>query len=111
MKDCIFCKIIAGEIPCKKVYEDEFCLAFHDINPRSPIHILVVPKIHLEAAHHIGDYPDKNTANHLFSAVGNIVKEQNLIEKGYRLVINNGKGAGQEVFHLHIHIMSGFGGK
>ena len=109
MENCLFCKIIAGEIPCKKVYEDENCLAFHDISPRAAVHILVVPKIHIETAHNVES--EKNTANHLFSAVANIVKEQNLIEKGYRLVINNGKGAGQEIFHLHIHILSGSFGK
>ena len=106
MKDCLFCKIIAGEIPCEKVYEDENCFAFKDINPQAPVHILLLPKIHAEAVHLIPDEND-GTARNLFAAASNIVKEQNLTQDGYRLVINSGKNAGQTVYHLHIHILGG----
>lgn len=105
MEDCLFCKIISGEIPCKKIYEDENCIAFNDISPKAPVHILVVPKIHTEAVHTI--QKDENIANNLFFAVSKIVKEQNLTEKGYRLIINSGKDGGQTVFHLHVHILGG----
>jgi histidine triad (HIT) family protein len=105
MENCLFCKIITGEIPSQKIYEDENCIAFNDISPKAPIHILAVPKIHTEAVHTIKN--GENIANNLFSAVSKIVKEQNLEENGYRLIINSGKHGGQTVFHLHIHILGG----
>lgn len=105
MKDCLFCKIISGEISGQKVYEDENCIAFNDISPKAPIHILVVPKIHTEAVHTIKS--DENIGNNLFAAVAKIVKEQNLEDNGYRLIINSGKNGGQTVPHLHIHILGG----
>jgi len=103
---CIFCKIISGEIPSTKVYEDEKVLAFNDINPAAPVHILVVPKIHVAD---LNDIDEKNSAimADMFVAVSRIAAEKNLPEKGYRIIINNGKAAGQEVFHLHMHIMGG----
>jgi histidine triad (HIT) family protein len=106
MENCLFCKIIAGEIPSGKVYEDENCFAFKDISPKAPIHILVAPKIHVESVHSIPDENDE-IAKNLFSAVAKIVKEQNLAQDGYRLVINSGENGGQTVFHLHIHILGG----
>jgi len=105
MDNCLFCKIISGEIPCVKVYEDENCIAFNDISPKAPVHILVVPKIHTEAVHTI--QKNENIANNLFFAVSKIVKEQNLTKKGYRLIINSGKDGGQTIFHLHAHILGG----
>jgi histidine triad (HIT) family protein len=106
MENCLFCKIIAGQIPCEKVYEDENCFAFKDISPKAPVHILLVPKIHVEGIHIIGD-GDGEIAKNIFSAVSNIVKERNLTQKGYRLIINSGENGGQTVFHLHIHILGG----
>jgi histidine triad (HIT) family protein len=106
MEDCLFCKIIAGQIPCEKVYEDENCFAFKDISPKAPVHILLAPKIHVAGVHLIGG-GDGEIAKNIFAAVSNIVKEQNLTEKGYRLVINSGENGGQTVFHLHVHILGG----
>ena len=104
--DCIFCKIINGEIPCKKIYESETVLAFHDINPKAPVHALIIPKIHVQ---------DINSLNHkhsqfiedIFSSIPEIAKELNVFDSGYRIVVNNGKDSGQEVFHLHFHLLGG----
>ena len=104
---CIFCKIIAGEIPSTKVYEDDKVLAFHDINPAAPVHILVVPKAHIADVNGITE-ENKSVMGDIFLAAKRIAAEKGLPEKGYRLLVNNGKAAGQEVFHLHVHI---FGGK
>ncbi|MDR0303213.1 MAG: histidine triad nucleotide-binding protein [Chitinispirillales bacterium] len=106
MENCLFCKIISGEIPSGKIYEDENCFAFEDISPKAPVHILLVPKIHVAGVHFISD-ENCGIAKNLFFAVSNIVKEQNLIQSGYRLVINSGEDGGQTVFHLHIHILGG----
>jgi len=106
MENCLFCKIIAEKIPCEKVYEDENCFAFKDISPKAPIHILLVPKIHVEAIHLIPD-GDGETAKNLFAAASKIVKELNLDKNGYRLVVNSGGNGRQTVFHLHIHILGG----
>jgi len=106
MENCLFCKIISGDIPSQKVYEDENCLAFRDVSPKAPVHILLVPKIHVANIHSIPDEND-NIAKNLFSAISKIVKEQNLAQDGYRLVTNCGENGGQTVFHLHIHILGG----
>lgn len=106
MENCLFCKIISGEIPGQKVYEDENCFAFKDVSPKAPVHILLVPKIHVEGVHLIGG-ENGDVAKNLFFAVSKIVKEQNLAQNGYRLVINSGENGGQTVFHLHIHILGG----
>ncbi|MCL2107390.1 MAG: histidine triad nucleotide-binding protein [Oscillospiraceae bacterium] len=104
MPDCIFCKIIAGEIPCKKVYEDELVLAFHDINPQAPVHILIIPKRHLPGAAELA--PENSAAAaRCLEAAAQIAKEQGL--ESFRVVTNNGKGAGQTVFHLHFHLLAG----
>lgn len=104
--DCIFCKIAAGQIPSDKVYESEKVLAFKDISPVAPEHILVIPKKHISSIENItGD--DSLHVAELFMAAKEISRERTLSDKGYRLVINNGKAAGQEVFHLHMHIIGG----
>lgn len=104
--DCIFCKIASGQIPSEKVYESENVLAFKDINPVAPEHILIIPKKHISNVEDItGD--DSIDVAELFFAVKEISRERTLSDKGYRLIINNGKAAGQEVFHLHIHIIGG----
>jgi histidine triad (HIT) family protein len=103
MTNCLFCKIISGEIPSEKVYEDENCFAFKDISPKAPVHILLTPKIHVESVHLTPN--DSEIARNLFSAVSKIVKEQNLEQNGYRLIINSGENGGQTVPHLHIHIL------
>jgi histidine triad (HIT) family protein len=103
---CIFCRIISKEIPSQIVYENEKVLAFNDINPAAPQHILVIPKKHIESLHDIsGDDADISAA--MFAAAKEIAVMKNLPEYGYRIIINNGKAAGQEVFHLHMHILGG----
>jgi histidine triad (HIT) family protein len=102
--DCIFCKIIAGELPSEKVYEDDKILAFHDINPAAPVHIIVVPKIHIESLH------DANLDNiEYIMAICMKVPEiaVGLFEEGYRVVTNIGENGGQTVRHLHFHILGG----
>ena len=103
--DCIFCKIVAGEIPSKKVYEDEQVLAFFDINPASPVHILVIPKKHIESAVALTE-EDNALIAHIFKVIGIIAKEQKL-DNGFRLVSNVGADGGQTVKHLHFHILGG----
>lgn len=103
--DCLFCKIIAGEIPSTKVYEDENVLAFRDINPQAPVHIVVVPKEHISCA------DDINSENSLyvarcFEAIAKIAKAEGL-DDGYRVVNNCGENGGQTVMHLHFHIIGG----
>ncbi len=103
--DCIFCKIIAGDIPYTKVYEDELVYAFRDINPQAPTHILVIPKAHIAG---VCDITAENSAvvAHIFEVIPQIAKAEGL-EGGYRVVSNCGKDAGQTVFHLHFHILGG----
>ena len=105
MNDCIFCKIIAGEIPAKKVYEDDKVLAFFDIAPQAPVHILVIPKMHITSAAHV----DEKSSDHVaacFAAIPQIVEAQGL-HNGFRVITNSGTDGGQTVFHLHFHILGG----
>ena len=105
MKDCLFCKIIKGEIPSEKVYEDDFVYAFKDINPLAPIHILIIPKNHISSANEIT--PENSTViSKIFEVIPKIAKEQN-IENGFRIVTNTGKDALQSVFHIHFHLLAG----
>ncbi len=106
MEDCIFCKIIAGEIPATLEYEDEHVIAFKDINPQAPVHFLVIPKKHVPK---IGDLPDTDPEllNHLMRASHHLAKKLGIFEDGYRLVINSGDNGGQTVYHLHIHVLGG----
>ena len=103
--NCLFCKIIAGEIPSTKVYEDELCYAFRDIAPQAPTHILVIPKTHIAS---VNELTAENSAvvAHIFSVIPQIAKAEGL-ENGYRVVSNCGPDAGQTVFHLHFHILGG----
>ena len=102
MSDCIFCKIINGDFGTEFVYENEFAVVFKDINPKADTHLLVVPRIHVES---LNELDDKNLLGELMMTVKSVTKELGI--KSYRTVINTGKEAGQEVFHLHIHILSG----
>ncbi len=106
MEDCIFCKIVKGEIPSSKVYEDEDILAFKDINPITPVHILVIPKKHIESLNNI-EPEDEKLLGKIFLTIKQIAKEQGIAEKGYRVVNNCGEDGGQEVKHLHFHILGG----
>ncbi len=106
MEDCLFCKIIKGEIPSTKVYEDEFVYAFNDINPEAPIHILIVPKNHISSIADLRE-EDKEYVWAIHNAINKIAKEQGFIENGYRVISNCGKDAGQTVMHLHYHLLAG----
>ncbi len=106
MENCLFCKIIKGEIPCDKVYEDEEILAFHDINPAAPIHILVIPKKHITSLAHI-EKEDENIIGKIYGVINKIAEEQGFKQDGYRVIVNCGKNGGQEVMHLHFHILAG----
>ena len=105
MSNCLFCKIIAGEIPSAKVYEDETVYAFRDIAPQAPTHILVVPKAHLDSCNAVTEENSAVVA-HIFEIIPRIAKEEGL-ENGYRVVSNCGADAGQTVAHLHFHILGG----
>ena len=105
MSDCLFCKIIAGDIPSTKVYEDELVLAFRDIAPQAPTHILVIPKAHIASVAEIsGD--NSSVVAHIFEVIPAIAKAEGL-DSGYRVVSNCGDDAGQTVHHLHFHILGG----
>ena len=106
MQDCIFCKIIKGEIPCKKAYEDEKALAFFDIDPKAPVHILIIPKVHVASLNELKE-EQKDLASHLLFVAKNLAKEMGIADDGYRLVINTGDNGGQTVHHLHIHLLGG----
>lgn len=105
MNDCIFCKIMNGEIPTAKVYEDELCFAFKDIEPLAPTHFLVIPKKHVASAAEIdGDMAP--VVGHIYEVIARLAKEQGFAE-GFRVVTNCGADAGQTVRHLHFHVLAG----
>ena len=106
MEDCIFCKIIKGEIPSTKVYEDEEILAFKDINPVAPIHILVIPKKHIESVVHL-QKEDEAIVGKIYGVINKIAEEQGFKDEGFRVIVNCGENGGQEVKHLHFHILAG----
>ncbi len=103
--DCIFCKIVAGEIPSKKVYEDELCFAFYDINPQAPVHVLVIPKTHIASADEVSTENSAVVA-HIFETIPKIAAKAG-ITNGYRVITNCGEDACQSVKHLHFHILGG----
>lgn len=102
--DCLFCKIIAGEIPSKKVYEDDVCYAFYDIDPQAPTHFLVIPKAHIQS---VSQVTEENAAavGHIFAVIAQVTKELGV--ESYRVVSNIGAQAGQSVEHLHFHVLGG----
>lgn len=106
MNDCLFCKIASGEIPSKKVYEDEMVLAFRDIDPQAPTHILVIPKKHIESVLDIKDEDNEILAG-IFKVINIVAKEEGLDEGGFRVVSNIGKDGQQSVPHLHFHVIGG----
>lgn len=105
MNDCLFCKIIAGEIPSAKVYEDEYVYAFRDINPQAPVHVLIVPKAHIASADEI-DAANSAAVAHVFEAAAKIARQEGL-GGGYRIINNCGADGGQTVMHLHFHLIGG----
>jgi histidine triad (HIT) family protein len=105
MDDCLFCKIAARQMPAKLIYEDETVVAFEDIHPQSPVHVLVVPRKHLPSLKESAP-EDEPLLGHLFAVAAQLARDRK-IENGYRTVINNGSWAGQSVYHLHVHLMGG----
>jgi len=104
--DCLFCKIIQKQIPSAIVYEDEIALAFEDISPQAPTHLLIIPKRHIARLADLQS-GDESTMAHLFSVVRKLAEAKGLLDSGFRTVINSGEKAGQTVFHLHVHLMGG----
>lgn len=105
MKDCLFCKIIAGEIPSSKVYEDDEVLAFHDIDKKAPVHVLIIPKKHVDSVATLED-ADFDTAAHIMRVAQQLARELGL-KDGFRIVTNTGRDGGQSVSHLHFHLLGG----
>lgn len=104
--DCIFCKIIAGEIPSAQVYQDELVTAFRDIHPVAPTHVLLIPKQHIASVNDL-TAEDEQLMGHLFIVAKQIAEEEGIAGSGYRLIMNTGPDGGQEVFHIHLHLMGG----
>ena len=104
--DCLFCKMIQGEIPCKKAFENDHVLAFHDIRPQAPVHVLIIPKQHFSS---VADITEKQAKiiSELFLTANQLARELKVDQTGYRLVVNHGSEAGQTVFHLHVHLLGG----
>lgn len=106
MDDCLFCRIVKGEIPSAKVAESETCLAFRDIAPKAPVHVLVIPKVHFDS---LNEVPDGRVVGEMALLVREVVRSEGLAAKGYRCVINTGVDGGQTVGHLHLHVLGGRG--
>ena len=105
MSDCLFCKILAGEIPSDKIYEDDKMFVFKDLYPKAEVHLLAIPRVHIESLNEVSDEHDEIMA-HMLKQLPKLAKEQGL-KDGFRTIINTGKGGGQVVFHLHIHLLGG----
>ena len=105
MQDCIFCKIVAGTIPCHKVYEDEEMLAFRDISPQAPVHFMIIPKAHVESLAHCGP-EHAPVLGRMLAIAGRLAREQGSPD-GFRTIVNTGRVGRQDVYHLHIHILGG----
>ena len=104
--DCLFCKIVAGDIPSVKVYEDETVYAFNDIEPQAPVHIIIVPKEHFSSGNEITD-ENSTVIGHIFAVAAKIAKEKGFADNGWRLVNNCGEDGGQTVGHIHFHLLAG----
>ncbi len=106
MDDCIFCKIADGRMPTELVYSDDECVAFNDLSPQAPVHILIIPRHHLDSLAK-ADRSQKEPLGHLLLTAANIAREKGFAESGYRVVINTNSDGGQTVFHLHVHLLAG----
>ena len=106
MEDCVFCKIVKGEIPSKKIYEDDEVLAFYDINPIAKVHVLVIPKMHIKSLQELKE-ENKDLLFHLFEKINEVAKIVGVDKTGFRVISNVGEDAGQAVKHLHFHILGG----
>lgn len=104
--DCLFCKIIKGEIPSAKVYEDDKVYAFRDIEPQAPVHILIIPKEHIASANELTE-ENASIVGHIFAVAAKIAKDEGIADGGYRIVNNCGQDGGQTVGHLHFHVLGG----
>ena len=106
MNECLFCKMVSGVIPCDKVYENEYLLAFRDINPKAPTHILIIPKKHITTLNEINEN-DQDLLGELLLTAKKIAKDEGIDTSGYRTVINCNSDGGQTVFHIHMHLLGG----
>lgn len=106
MSDCLFCKIAEKTIPSKLVHEDERAVAFEDINPQAPTHVLVIPKRHVASVSELAE-ADAGLLGHLMLTAAAVAKQKGIAEAGYRVVVNTGRNGGQTVFHLHLHVLGG----
>ncbi len=106
MENCLFCKIIHGEIPANKVFEDEKIIALDDINPQAPIHILIIPKEHFASLNEIPE-EKKDVLSHILLKARQLAREKGVAKSGYRIVLNTARDSGQEVFHIHFHLLGG----
>lgn len=106
MEDCLFCRIVDKKIPAELIFEDDLIVAFNDINPQAPVHILIIPKEHFAS---LNDIPDekKDLLGHILFRARRIAQNMGIQERGYRIVLNTGKESGQEVFHIHFHLLGG----
>jgi histidine triad (HIT) family protein len=105
-ENCLFCKIIEGKIPADFVHQDQHCVVIRDINPQAPMHVLVIPRDHIESLDDVSER-DEETIGHLLRVGARVANDLGHSENGYRSVINSGAGAGQSVFHLHVHVLGG----
>ena len=105
-ENCLFCKIISGTIPGDFVYQDDRCVVIRDINPQAPMHVLVIPRDHIESLDDASQ-KEEGLLGHLLRVGARVANEQGHAEQGYRTVVNTGAGAGQSVFHLHVHVLAG----
>ena len=106
VEDCIFCKVIDGRIPSSQVFEDEHCVAFNDISPQAPVHILIVPREHFDSLD-TATASHQSVLGHLLLVAGKIARSNGFADDGYRVVVNTNKDGGQTVFHLHVHLLGG----
>jgi len=106
MSDCIFCKIVEGTIPSQKVYEDEQVIAFNDIDPQAPVHVLVVPKRHVSGVNELAE-SDAKLLGHIYCVIRDLASQLGIAESGYRVVVNSGRDGQQSVPHLHFHVLGG----
>ena len=106
MSDCLFCRIAAGEIPARKIHDDADFVAFEDINPQAPVHVLIIPRRHLAGVNDLAA-DDRTMVGGAFTLARKIAHERGLGERGYRVVVNSGPDAGQTVFHIHFHLLGG----
>ena len=106
MSDCIFCKIAEKKMPAKIIHEDDLSLAFEDITPQAPVHVLIIPKKHISTTLDITE-EDNPLIGHLFQVAGKIAEERGIAEQGFRLIMNTNPEAGQSVYHIHLHLLGG----